>query len=141
MLRSWCGLPLVLVSVLCTCSRPKTETKQEAPPHGETEQHAPPQAPAQTSSGFVSLPTQAQKLIGDLDSLLKGRTIRVVVPFSKTQFYVLKGVKRGISYEKGKAFQKYINRTYTPEKKHLRIHVVFYPVPQDELFSRLNDGT
>jgi membrane-bound lytic murein transglycosylase MltF len=76
-----------------------------------------------------------------LDALLKERTIRVVVPFSKTQFYVLKGVKRGISYENGKAFQKYINRRYTPEKKHLRVHVVFYPVPRDELFSRLNDGT
>src|SRR5262245_6407683 len=141
MLRSWFGLPLVLVSVLCACSRPKTETEQHAPPQAEAEQHVPPQASPQTSSSNMALPTQAETGTGDLDTLLKERTIRVVVPFSKTQFYVLKGVKRGISYEKGEAFQKYINRKYPPKKKHLRTQVVFYPVPRDELFSRLNDGT
>jgi len=76
-----------------------------------------------------------------LDALLKRRTIQVVVPFSKTQFYVLKGVKSGISYEAGNAFQEYINRKYVPENKYLGIQLVFFPVPRNELFSRLNDGT
>src|SRR5262245_39511849 len=134
------GLLSVLVSVVCSCSEAKTETAQQAPPRAETPQ-ASTEAPAQTNTGVVALPTQAQKTTGDLDALLKGRTIRVVVPFSKTHFYVLKGVTRGISYEGGRAFQEYINRNYTPEKKHLTIHVVFHPVPRDELFSRLNDGT
>jgi membrane-bound lytic murein transglycosylase MltF len=43
-------------------------------------------------------------LDGDLDGMLKRRTIRVVVPYSKTQYYVLKGVQYGISYEGGRAF-------------------------------------
>ena len=34
--------------------------------------------------------------------MLKRRTIRVVVSYSKTQYYVLKGVQYGISYEAGK---------------------------------------
>src|SRR5215831_857369 len=126
MLRCWFGLPLVVVSVFCTCSRPKTETAQHAPPRTETAQQASPQAATEKSAGVTALPTQAQKTTGDLGALLQRRTIRVVVPFSRMQFYVLKGVKRGISYEGGKAFQAYINRKCTPEKKHLRIHVVFY---------------
>src|SRR5262245_47061669 len=101
MLRCWFGLPLVVVSIVCTCSRPKTEIAQHAPLRAEPGQQAPPPVPAQTNSQVVTLPTQAQKSTGDLDAILKGRTIRVVVPFSKTQFYVLKGVKRGLSYESG----------------------------------------
>src|SRR5262245_17091846 len=114
MFRSWFGLTVVLFSVLFT---------------------------VQTNSQVVTLPTQAQQAKGDLDAILKGRTIRVVVPFSKTQFYVLKGVKRGLSYESGSAFEAYINRKYTPKTKHLRTHVVFRAVPRDKLFLHLEDGT
>src|SRR5262245_41508988 len=123
MLRSWFNLTLIFVFALFTCFRPKTETAQQVPPRAEPAQQARPPLPAQTNSHVVTLPTQAQKTTGDLDALLKGRTIQVVVPFSKTQFYVLKGVKRGLSYESGSAFEAYINRKYTPKTKHLRIHV------------------
>ena len=73
--------------------------------------------------------------------MLKRRTIRVVVSYSKTQYYVLKGVQYGISYEGGRAFEKYINQKYPPEARNLRLHVVFRPVQRDELFSHLTDGT
>jgi membrane-bound lytic murein transglycosylase MltF len=85
--------------------------------------------------------TQAEHWTGDLDGMLKRRTIRVVVSYSKTQYYVLKGVQYGISYEGGRAFEKYINQKYPRETKNLSLHVVFRPVQRDELFSHLTDGT
>jgi hypothetical protein len=60
--------------------------------------------------------TQAEHWTGDLDGLLKRRTIRVVVSYSKTQYYVLKGKQYGISYEGGRAFEKYINQKYSPTR-------------------------
>src|SRR5262245_18399275 len=141
MLRSWFGLTLILVSVLCSCSRPRTETAQQAFPLAETAGLVPSQAPAESTSDVMALPTEARKTTGDLDALREGRTIRVVVPLSKTQFYVVNGVKRGLCSESGMAFQKYLDRTYTPRKKHLKTHVIFQPVPRDALLSHLNDGT
>jgi hypothetical protein len=63
----------------------------------------------------------------------KRRTIRVAVSYSKPQYYVLKGVQYGISYEGGRAFEKYINQKYPRETKNLSLHVVFRPVQRDEL--------
>jgi membrane-bound lytic murein transglycosylase MltF len=99
------------------------------------------QSPQKKKPAVAAPSTQAQHWTGDLDGMLKRRTIRVVVPYSKTQYYVLKGVQYGISYEGGRAFEKYINQKYPRETKNLRLHVVFRPVQRDELFSHLTDGT
>ena len=96
----------------------------------------------QTKKSAVSAPsTQAKQWTGDLDGMLKRRTIRIVVSFSKTQYYVMKGVQYGISYEGGRAFEKYINQKYPLKTKNLKLQVVFRPVQRDELFSHLTDGT
>ena len=96
----------------------------------------------QTKKSAVAAPsTQAKQWTGDLDGMLKRRTIRVVVSYSKTQYYVLKGVQYGISYEGGRAFEKYINQKYPLKTKNLKLQVVFRPVQRDELFSHLTDGT
>jgi hypothetical protein len=67
------------------------------------------QTPQRKKPAVAAPSTQAEHLTGDLDGRLKRRTIRVVVSYSKTQYYVLKGVQYGISYEGGRAFEKYIN--------------------------------
>ena len=87
--------------------------------------------------------TQAEHWTGDLDGLRKRRTIRVVVSYSKTQYYVLKGKQFGISYEGGRAFEKYINQKYSPKTKNLSLHLVFRPVQRDDLVahSPLSAGT
>jgi membrane-bound lytic murein transglycosylase MltF len=85
--------------------------------------------------------TQAEHWTGDLDGMLKRRTIRVAVSYSKTQYYVLKGLQYGISYEGGTAFEQYINQKYPSKTKNIRLHVVFRPVQRDELLSHLTDGT
>jgi membrane-bound lytic murein transglycosylase MltF len=106
-------------------------------------QSSPGQAkPAQSASAHVTaIPTgEAKPWTGDLDGMLKRRYIRALVVYSKTQYYVVKGVQRGISYEELNAFQDFINRKYPPKQKNLRTHVVFVPVQREQLVAKLEQG-
>jgi membrane-bound lytic murein transglycosylase MltF len=77
---------------------------------------------------------------GDLDGMLKRRFLRALVASSKTQYYVINGVQHGSSYEYLKAFEQWVNQKYPPKDKNLRFHVLFIPVPRDEILVRLNEG-
>jgi membrane-bound lytic murein transglycosylase MltF len=77
---------------------------------------------------------------GDLNELLKARVIRIAVAYSKTQYYVVKGVPRGATYEMARAFEDYLNRKYPPKTKNIRVHVLLRAGPRDKLFSSLNEG-
>ena len=76
---------------------------------------------------------------GDFDAIAKRRLVRVLVPFSKTFYYIERGRPRGVSADIVEALQADLNRTLkTP--KSLPIRVVALPVARDELVSRLIDG-
>src|SRR5580692_3177161 len=77
---------------------------------------------------------------GDLDGMLKRHFIRALVSYSKTQYYVVKGVQHGAVYEALIAYQDYINKKFPPKEKALRFHVVFLPTSRDQLLTRLNEG-
>jgi membrane-bound lytic murein transglycosylase MltF len=104
------------------------------------------QNPANPPSSGQSSQTEAAPNLhgaewtGDFDGILKRRYIRALVTYSKTQYYVVKGVQHGSSYELLKAFEDEINRKYPQKERSLRFHVVFVPVPRDQLFSRLVEG-
>ncbi len=84
------------------------------------------------------LPTNSRWL-GDFDGMHERRRIRMLVPFSKTFFFVDKGGDQfGMTYELGKAFGDWINKKY--KTKTLRIEVVFLPVARDRLLTGLVDG-
>jgi len=91
----------------------------------------------QIISQYFSLPV-LQKWTGDFDQILKRRTLRVLVPFSKTFFFIDKGNEYGLSAELGKELESWIN------KKHgfgaLAFHVVFIPKAQDQLIPSLVAG-
>jgi len=99
------------------------------------------QSPApQAKSNVVTVPQTGKQRTGDLDELLQSRIIRIAVAYSKTQYYVVKGVPRGMTYEAGKAFEDYLNLKYPQKTKNIRIHVIFVAEPRDKLFSSLNEG-
>ena len=62
-----------------------------------------PQAP-------YALPTKLETWTGDLDGMVQRRMIRVLVAFSRTQFWVEKGKPQGMIYESFKAFEKAVNK-------------------------------
>ncbi|MEP7312339.1 MAG: lytic transglycosylase F [Pseudomonadota bacterium] len=82
---------------------------------------------------------QAEAWSGDLDGMLKRRYIRVLVPYSKTLYFVdLGGTQRGISYEFMRAFEENLNKRQGNDK--LRVHAVFIPVSRANLLPLLLAG-
>jgi membrane-bound lytic murein transglycosylase MltF len=97
-------------------------------------------SPGQAKQVAPAPSIQGDAWTGDLDGMLKRHYIRALVAYSKTQYYVVKGVQRGSSYEFLKAFEDAINRKYPNKQKNIKFHVVFVPVPRGKMFSRLAEG-
>jgi membrane-bound lytic murein transglycosylase MltF len=102
-------------------------------------QPAAPAAPAAKAPAVRELQVGMRPWTGDLDGMAKRRLVRVLVPYSKTFYYVEKGRPRGVSAEIIEAMEADFNRVLkTP--KSLRVKFVALPVGRDELIERLNAG-
>lgn len=76
---------------------------------------------------------------GDLDVLVAHRAIRVLVPYSKTLYFVdYGGAQRGLSYDFMRAFEDALNQKLA--RGNLRVHAVFVPVSRDQLLPLLMSG-
>ena len=127
---------------------PAAAAPATAPP--TTVATTPPSAPAENEeplpnpgSPYDALPPDVRSLIDqkrtdDFDTMLKRRAIRVGVTFSRTHYFIDKGAQRGIAYESLTLFEKELNDQY--KTGNLKVHVVFVPLPRDQLFPALIDG-
>ena len=79
-----------------------------------------------------------QKMIGDYPAMVKRRMIRVLVPPSKTFFFVDQGQKRGLTYEALMHFEKFINQQQ--KNKHLQIKIITIPTSRKNLLADLISG-
>jgi membrane-bound lytic murein transglycosylase MltF len=87
----------------------------------------------------LSIDLSATVWSGDLDALIRHRAIRVLVPYSKTLFFVdYGGTQRGMSYDFMHAFEDALNKKF--DRGNLRIHCVFIPVSRDKLIPMLLAG-
>ena len=75
---------------------------------------------------------------GDLDGMVRRRTIRALVVYSKTFYFVDAGRQFGLSYEGLKAFEHDLNRKLKVDPA--RVRIIFLPVSRDELIPALLDG-
>jgi membrane-bound lytic murein transglycosylase MltF len=75
---------------------------------------------------------------GDLDNMVKRRTIRALVSWSKTDYFIVNGQQRGIAWETGRDLEKYINTRLRRGKQP--IAVVMIPVARDQVISYLEQG-
>ena len=67
--------------------------------HAQAPAKTPAQAPAKQQPAFELKSSQRKPWTGDLDGMIKRRMIRVLVPYSKTYYFVDRAVQRGISYD------------------------------------------
>src|SRR3954452_1857924 len=74
----------------------------------------------------------------DLDSMVKRRVIRVLVPASRTLYFADRGRLRGISYDAVQEFERTLNQKLRTGA--LPIECIMIPVPRDQLISRLEQG-
>lgn len=96
----------------------------------------PPAAPAK--SHYALPDATATKWTGDLDGMIKRRLIRILVPYSKTYYFVDRGRQRGLVYEVGRLLEDDLNAKL--KAKHIRVNVVFVPVGRDDIIPALLDG-
>jgi membrane-bound lytic murein transglycosylase MltF len=116
----------VVVGVcLLACSTATGRSQAPAP--------QPPSPAAQRAAAAVKPRT------GDFDVLVKSRSIRILTPYSKTHYFIDKGVQRGVVYDAGVRLEEHLNKTLktTPATK---IHVVFVPTSRDALYQSLVEG-
>jgi membrane-bound lytic murein transglycosylase MltF len=95
------------------------------------------------ASPYDALPTETRTLLekpftGDFDEMVKRRLIRAGVVFNRTQYFIDKGVQRGISYESLKLFEEQVNKRL--KTGPLMVHVAIVPLSRDQLFPALRDG-
>lgn len=79
-----------------------------------------------------ALMERAQKpSTGDLPKISKSRSLRVLVTYSKTNFFIVAGTARGFEYELLKEYEKFLNKG---------IRLVYIPMPFDKLLAALREG-
>ncbi len=78
--------------------------------------------------------------VGDFDGMKKVKNVRMLVPYSKTFFFVDRGGKLGIDYDYGRALEKWLNKKYPVNKGQRPFSVMFIPVKRDQLLQYLIDG-
>ncbi len=114
---------------------------------GDREAEGPPAADAEqeVAGDLVAFGSKAAAQLGldqlftdDFDGLAKRRVIRVLVPYSRTYYFVERGIQQGITYEALKLFEKMVNEDLG--KGHVKVHVVPIPTSRDRLIPSLVEG-
>jgi membrane-bound lytic murein transglycosylase MltF len=106
-------------------------------------QQAPAQKPARDDL-TIDLTQVMQPWKGDLDGMIERRVIRVLTAYSKTFYFMDKGVQRGVAYDAFRVFEEDLNRKLAKQEKlkqkHLKVRVVFVPIARGDLLQALADG-
>lgn len=135
--RRWLGLFAACMLGLTAVSSPHAAQAQEAATEALSD--AAKAADADDDVRPSLLPT-TDTWHGDLDGMRKRKLIRILVPYSKTFYFIDKGGKQfGVTYDTGHTFEDWLNKQ--DKAKTLRTSVIFIPVPRDRLLSGLVDGT
>jgi membrane-bound lytic murein transglycosylase MltF len=93
--------------------------------------------PASPTSG-QALPLNFERHTDDLDAMVKRKTIRALVLYSRTGFFYVNGRPEGIYYESLRAFEQFVNQKLHATKQ--QVQVTFIPVRPDQLESALTQG-
>lgn len=83
-------------------------------------------------------PALIEKHVIDLGAMKERRIVRVLVPFSKTIYFIDKGRQFGTAVEFGRELEKVLNKDRKKQIDH--INIVFVPMPRDRLLTALNEG-
>jgi membrane-bound lytic murein transglycosylase MltF len=94
--------------------------------------------PAAPSPRQLSLENERWR--GDFDAMLERRIIRVLVPYSRTLYFVDKGRERGLTADLARDFEEYLNTKYAKQLGKRPVTVLLIPTTRDQLLSGVVDG-
>ena len=133
----------LLATMACGQQQPESATVGSIPAgpragiaEPQADQPLPPASEPPLSDAAISQIIAPWK--GDLDGIVKRRQLRMLVTFSKTNYFIDVAEQRGATYEAGRLFEEFLNRRLN--SKTIRVHVVFIPVSRDRIFKDLADG-
>ncbi|WP_414695310.1 transglycosylase SLT domain-containing protein [Paraburkholderia sp.] len=101
----------------------------------------PPAAPARVAppaARQLSLTNKPWR--GDFDAMLGRHWIRVLVPYSRTLYFIDKGHEHGLTAELVRDFERYVNDTYPDRLDKRPLTVILIPTTRDRLLPDLNAG-
>jgi membrane-bound lytic murein transglycosylase MltF len=90
------------------------------------------------STGWTSELIKGEPFLGDFDQMLERRHVRVLVAYNKMMYFLDGATQRGITYDAFQEFEKYVNEKHDLGAR--KFHVVFVPVPRDQLLPLLVEG-
>jgi membrane-bound lytic murein transglycosylase MltF len=103
-----------------------------------------PSAPASSASASKQQARQMDLSVkpwtGDLDGMIEHRSIRVLVPYSRTLYFNDKGRERGVTVDIFRQFELYINRKYQKQLGKRPITVYIRPTTRDKLLTNVATG-
>jgi membrane-bound lytic murein transglycosylase MltF len=86
----------------------------------------------------AALDPELKPWLGDFDGMLERRTVRVLVPYSRTLYFNDKGAQRGLVADALKDFEIFLNREHKLRARP--ITVVALPTTRERLLSGLAEG-
>ena len=100
---------------------------------------------------FFALPAGAQEQprqlsievkpwTGDFDAMLERRAIRVLVPYSRSLYFVDKGQERGLAADLVREFERHLNKRYAKQLGRRPVTVVLIPTARDKLLAHVAAG-
>ncbi len=136
----------LLISLAITCIAVAGCSKKPAPTVAEQPQNSSsgasnalvPDENAGASRGTLQLPMSFGKRTGDLDDMVRQRSIRALVIVNPIGFFYQAGRPEGIEYEALQEFEKFVNQKMKTGK--LPVNVVFLPMRPDQLEAALEQG-
>jgi membrane-bound lytic murein transglycosylase MltF len=104
----------------------------------------PPAQPSQREDLTIQADEVMKPWTGDLDGMIERGFIRVLAVYSKTFYFVDKGVQRGVTHDFFRQFEEDLNKKLAQQgklkQKHLKVRVVLVPVTRGDLLQALVDG-
>lgn len=88
----------------------------------------------------ASTQVASQGWTGDFDGMLERRNIRVLVPFSRSLYFVENGKEHGLTAELAHDFETYLNQKHATELGGKPITVTLVPTTRDRLLPELVAG-
>jgi membrane-bound lytic murein transglycosylase MltF len=86
------------------------------------------------------LSVESKPWTGDFDAMLERRVVRVLVPYSRSLYYVDKGRERGITAGLARDFELFLNRKYAKQLGKRPVTVMLIPTSRDKLLSGVVAG-
>jgi membrane-bound lytic murein transglycosylase MltF len=130
-------LLLILIIAACGDTDPTPATSEEEITAAASDQ----QGNILRPSDDTVLPKShdvVQPRLGDLDTMIKSRVIRILTVYSIGRYYVDNAQEKGLVTEVSKRFEDFLNKRL--KRKHVRVHVFIVPVARNQLIPALLAG-